>query len=226
MQLPRPVEPGRVAGKGILRILLSDFAGVQAQARGVGRFSACFLRLKELGHPLVARCADAASGMVPETHRFRSSIHTAIDQRNQADPIQRRLVHHPHACDFKKRGIDVRCIAGHIGCPWIRNARRPLKDSRDTKAAFVNLALVSTSARRTNSGKASVVAAIPEDSVFINAEVPQFSAKLAEGAVHACNLAVEMLLLVRLVGVECAVFFDRLVRSVRRAEPDYRQEWL
>ena len=61
--------------------------------------------------------------------------------------------------------------------------------------------------------------------VFIDTEDSQSLSEFTECAIHAGNLAVEMLKILLLVCIYRAVFFNRLMRPVWGAEPDYSQKW-
>src|SRR4030042_444699 len=138
----------------------------------------------EAGHPLLARCADAGRGVIPEAHRLRPGLHPAVDQGDQADPVQRRLLVDPRSDDLQQCRVDVECVAGDI-----RNSRRadaggPFEDAGGAQAALVTLALVASTAGRADPGQATVVAAIPQDRILVNTDCPQFLSELAECAVH------------------------------------------
>ena len=86
--------------------------------------------------------------------------------------------------------------------------------------------MAAKAACRANFRQGTVVAAIPEDRVFTNAEVHERVAKFSESAVHAGHLAVKVLKVFWLVCVQLAIFLRCDVRTVRRTKPNYGEEWI
>ncbi len=214
-----------MAGEAVLGILRLDLGGVEAQTLAVLGAGAGLLEGEELGHPFRARGADAAGRVAPEAHALGPLRHLAVEEGDEADAVEGRLVRHLDAQNIEEGGIDVRGVAGHVGNPGLGDAGGPLEDGGHPQPALVDAALSRAAAGGLHVEPA-VVATVPEDGVLSDAEPRQFGAELAEGGVHPRDLAVEVLLLRGLAGVELAELLGRPMGAVGRAEPHDRQERL
>ena len=168
-----------------------------------------------------------ACAAIPEAHALGALGHFALDEGEEADAVERGVAGGVELEHVEEGGEDVDGVAGHGDGGWVAgNACGPFEHGGHAESAFVDLAFVAATAGAAEGGEAAVVAAVPEDGVFVDAHGAEFGAEFAEGFVHAGEFAEEVGhgfgFLV--VGVGGFVFVAGDVGVMGRSKPDDTEE--
>ena len=153
-----------------------------------------------------------------EPQGFGTTLHPSLEQGQQADPIDDRLVFHGDANDIQHGGIHVHVAHGDVRAHGLGDLPGPFEQS-DGAAADAPFFLDAGSI-----GDPTVVADEPKQGIVSDAEPPQLFAQFADSSVQPRDLPPKVLLIFREVRVEALELPGSLMGSVRRTEADLREK--